>query len=571
MSRTRLKTFALASIVSTIFFFSVILAIYIAPAEKYVNLVDSGADILTGFRITEDVAKGYVTAENDRVKVVWHYKILWGEYNNRGGGNIYELYDKTTDPGMTRNLVAQINDGTAGTSPPKAGIGGLGATYLYEKGYNVAIGDNGGQARLVSENEYIDSNGNAVFEASFIVASKVVPGQDSYRVDKKWTVYPDGQIKLDISMDILRSFEVSQIAYNFSFNRQYGWTEATSRRHFWGVTTCNNEGSGNANNNDLYFADIDKVIDRDNSLMHTQGFTFYGQVSGVAASVKMDNEGGGFESGGLFSLGERLWGTTASPTSEYSNYSQRANGHTVRFYAWWAGDPPLPDRYRNISSGTGWSDTLWIETAQTNRKVMPSIVTQPTVSRITEETAKVEWKTNVAADARLFYRPSGTATYQTLSDASWSPVHNITIEGLSPGVTYEYEVRSKDAVGEAVGNGQFTTIGVGGVSLLPVRSSVEWLNFQDYLDRILTVDFDVTNIGSRQSVSSDVMMVLATSGVSGSAENGNLGDIGSGNSKTLRIKYQIPMGINSFKTTIYMLARDADGQLYYFPAAPPTE
>lgn len=567
MSSKRLQAMVLSCATTFLLIISFSFVLGSSNPEIKIDVLDVGADLGANFTITSNPATGYVTAENDAVKVVWHYRYMLNEFNNRGGGNIYELYDKATDPYMQKNLVAVVNDGTAGTSPPKAGIGGLGATYLYEKGYNVAIGDNGGQARTISQNSYIDAAGNAVFTASFIIASKIVPSADSYRVDKKWTVFPDGQIKLEMSMTILRTFEVSQIAYNFSFNRQYGWKDAVSRRHFWGQSTCNNDGVTNNNNGDLQFSNVDQMADKDNSLMHSQSFSLYGQPSGVAASVKMDNQGQGFESGGLFSLGALLWGTTASPTSEYSNFSNKANGHTMRFYAWWAGDPPQSDRYRHITAGTKWSDTLWIEMHHTNGKPQPKMIGAADAASISETGARIDWETDSASDSRVYFRPIGSASYQVVSDNNWTPQHVIDIEGLTPGVKYEYEARSRDATGETVSSGTFTTTGVDGVSLVPTRSTVQWLDYQDYVDRNLTVDFYITNVGKQISLNTEVTAILSTSGVSGTATNSAIGNIGSGFRSPLRARYHVPMGTTSFYTTIFMRAEGPDGTVYYFPSA----
>lgn len=523
------------------------------------------------YTIVDDTNRGYLTAENNMVKVVWHYQILPGEYNNRGGGNIYELYDKQSDPQKQRNLVAVVNDGTAGTSPPKAGIGGLGATYLYEAGYNVAISDNAGRARLVSKSYYLDAEGNAVFEAGFIIRSMVSPYPDSYRVDKRWVVHPNGQIQLKIDMEILHSVDMSQPAYNFSFSQDYGWTRASARRHTWEIWNCGGIGSDGANhpgNTELVFDRIDQEVDRDHSLMHNQSFSLAGQSSGVSATVKMDNQGRGFESGGLFATGAALWGTTASPTSEYSNFSDLAYGHTVRFYGWWGGDPPQSDRYKRVEAGTAWSDTLWIEMSPSSTRSAPLIVGDVNVTPESDR-AEFNWLTSTASDTRVDYWAAGSTNVQTFTDSVWDTNHAALISGLTIGTTYLYEAKSRDSSGEVVSSGSFVTSGTPQVQLNLAQSGTRWADYDDYVNRILTVEFSVGNQGLQTARSAFVLRSMANMGVESMPSVSSLGDIPSGESRAMELRYRVPAGVTTFLTRIYLSADDDRGRTYYYPEAPP--
>lgn len=532
--------------------------------------VTTGAS-LGGYTFTDDNARGYLTLENENVKVVWHYKIRAAEYNNRGGGNIYELYDKRTDPGMTRNLVAVVNSGTAGTGPAQAGIGGLGATYVYEYGNGVANSDNAGLARLVSRNHYIDSDGNGVFEATFIVRSNLNPSLDNYRVSKRWVVYPDGQIKLELGTEFLRSYSVSEPAYNFSFNRSYGWTQASAIRHNWQDRVCStsvHDGVENHANETLAFSNIDQMVDRDNSLLHSQSFDLYGQRSGVAMRVKMDNGGQGFEGGGLFQLGEQLWGTTANPSSEYSNFSVLGNGHTLHYYGWWGGGSPPPDRFRPVTADTSWSDTIWIEMIHSPARA-PSLASSPVTEAATQDSVTLGWATNLAASSQVRYWPaSGTGSAAQVDTRQFSPRHRTTISGLMPGTTYRYEILNRDVSGEVSGGGYFTTLGTRDVELSIMATGTFWARYDDYLNQRLTVAFSVANAGNRDALNAQVLQTRNTAGVQGITQNTRLDNIPPGQTREMRVIYQVPGGVSSFSTSIFMVADDNIGGRHYFPEPP---
>ena len=273
----------------------------------------SGPDAAQWPVFSEDTAAGKVTMENQTLKVVWHYKTLASENNNRSGGSIYELYDKRTDPEMLNNLASNYAAGGARTTPNMPGIGGLGAMHVWEPPVgNVSASDNGRYGRLISQSHYVDSAGNAVFDSEFIVKSSITDYDtneaarpDNYRVNKHWTVYPGGQIRLDVREEILRDFMAAEPAYDFSFSRAYGWTVANSLGHNW-AKTCGGPGSsGNSNpdNTLTTITAIDSSPDYDHQLLHSEFFSLYGKPGGSSVRIKMDNQGRGFENGGIFNLG----------------------------------------------------------------------------------------------------------------------------------------------------------------------------------------------------------------------------------------------------------------------------
>lgn len=522
-----------------------------------------------GFILTADANRGYVTAENDAVKVVWHYATLPTEYSNRGGGNIYELYDKTTDPSMQRNLVASVNAGGGWTSPPMAGIGGLGATCIYEKGFPYALADNGVFAILESRVHYLDEAGNAIFEATYVIRSGANASLKDYRVTKKWTVHTAGQIYYEVMMTFLRDFEIGQPAYNFSFNRAYGWRTAAAVRHMWGPAICSGAGTcgvDNINNGTLVFNQIDAVPDTDYPLYHVQGFSLYGQDGGDSVSVKMDNNGKGWENGGLFGLGQSLWLNTTNTTGEFSDYAQNANGHTLRFFAWWSGGPPREDRFKPVTGGTTVSDSLWIEMHPHTSTPAPAFAESPSAKQVISDSAVIHWSTDTANDTRVAYWPQGSAETSYATAGGWFLDHEIPLTGLVPQTTYEYKATSHDSLGKVEYGGWFTTPGIQGTVRLRIdQDAVRWDTYADYVNRQLSVDFLLTNLGTEEATNVVITRIKAGNEVKVAAFDPAVPNIPAGGSQRVTVRYSLPAAVQSFRTTLYVQASNSSGVTFRFP------
>lgn len=533
------------------------------------NSIVGESKAATGFSISEDPSTGYITAENDTAKVVWHYKTLPSEYSNRGGGNIYELYDKRTDPQMQHNMVAIVNYGTSGTGPARSGHGGLGSTYVYESGSGAAYADNGHLARLVGKNSFIDGDGNAVLEISYIIRSAVSPYPDDYRVDKRWVVFPNGQIKLSLSMQFLRTFVATEPTYSFAFSHDYGWNTADTWGHKWDTNICGGSGSdGNANHYDTEqtFNNIDQSPDIDHQLLHSEKFGLFGKTGGDSVSVRMDNDGKGFENGGLFGLGASLWHTSEDPTVEYSNFTQLAYGHTVHFYAWWGGERTA-DRYKQVQAGTSWSDTLWIEMQPAPAPPPTQITGNVSVGNVGESQTVLRWDTNLASDSTVSYWPSGSVDQSMVNSSAWTPQHQITLSGLMPGTTYGYEVASHNGSGLAVKTGTFTTTDV--LKLTVSEKAVYWASYQDYVNGSLTADFSVANNGIQPAYSVEALQVRASADVTGTIRTPAIDIIPAGESRNFLVLYKVGSSVTSFNTIVYIRGVDEVGTQHYYPGLPP--
>ena len=94
----------------------------------------------------------------------------------------------------------------------------------------------------------------------------------------------------------------------------------------------------------------------------------------------------------------------------------------------------------------------------------PPVISNVAVSGITATGAQVTWTTDEAADSRVEYgldsQAAGLYGRSTQRAAPLLTSHAVTLAGLTPGATYRYRVRSRDAAGNlavSAASGTFTT------------------------------------------------------------------------------------------------------------------
>jgi PKD repeat protein len=116
--------------------------------------------------------------------------------------------------------------------------------------------------------------------------------------------------------------------------------------------------------------------------------------------------------------------------------------------------------YRCVVTNPGGSDT-------SNAAVLtvvdgtPPNITQLRTRSVTASSATVTWRTDEDSDTQVFYRAAGNPVYQqTAVDPALITNHAMSLQGLQGGTSYEYHVRSADALGNAAvssPDGTFTT------------------------------------------------------------------------------------------------------------------
>lgn len=97
----------------------------------------------------------------------------------------------------------------------------------------------------------------------------------------------------------------------------------------------------------------------------------------------------------------------------------------------------------------------------------------------------------------------------------------------------------------------------------------EWASFADYLARTLTVNFSMINVTG--GVRADNVRVIDsdnTNGVTVAASSLplSLGSIDAGSSNSFALGHIVPVGVASYRATLYATAEDACGNLYEYPS-----
>jgi len=327
----------------------------------------------TPFSYGDNPVTGKVVASNDRVKLVWGYKPLPSEGNNRSGGSLYGLWDKSRDPSCSRNLIQTLttSDPMSGYwTPSRAGIGGFGATKVYVQGSPNAISEIGLRGSLLDHSVRFDAAGNLRVGFTFGVSDRELG--PTYQITKQWTVTPGGTINLRATWLWLTTTAANDPCCNFAVSRNRGWQRVGWYSHYW--TAClgvHTDGWGNPNQW-TYDPTLAAEDDCDYPTYHAQKVTFDKSPSAGPLTIAIGAGRGGYESSGLFGLGWEIWydwdashggmPPAEQITGEFSNYRTAAFGHEVRWGAWYSDDggrltpPYMPSRFQLVHAGTTWDD-----------------------------------------------------------------------------------------------------------------------------------------------------------------------------------------------------------------------
>ncbi len=107
---------------------------------------------------------------------------------------------------------------------------------------------------------------------------------------------------------------------------------------------------------------------------------------------------------------------------------------------------------------TGASTLYSFTTAGTAASAAPNI-SNVTVTNITATSATISWTTDQAASSQVNYGTTTSYGFSSPLNSSLGTSHSVTLTGLTPGTTYDYDVISANSTGasSASPNGSFTT------------------------------------------------------------------------------------------------------------------
>jgi hypothetical protein len=151
----------------------------------------------------------------------------------------------------------------------------------------------------------------------------------------------------------------------------------------------------------------------------------------------------------------------------------------------------------------------------------------------------------------------------------------ISYSGLADGEWY-FHVRAHDDSGNwgaaahrRIGiNTTGSACGVKPGLVLETRS-IYWNSMADYFARLLSVDSDIINEGNNDSYAITVIASPATNAVVNFPDLPAPVDITLGQSAPITLKYTVPHGVASFRTTTYVTAEDACGEGFIYPGELP--
>jgi hypothetical protein len=112
------------------------------------------------------------------------------------------------------------------------------------------------------------------------------------------------------------------------------------------------------------------------------------------------------------------------------------------------------------NGATGYSAVMSFTTTGT-QTTPPPVISNLTVSSITNTTATITWTTDEASSSQANYGVTTTYTLSSTLDPTLVTSHSVTLSGLTPGTLYDFDVMSTNSVSlsSTSSNNSFTTTG----------------------------------------------------------------------------------------------------------------
>lgn len=104
------------------------------------------------------------------------------------------------------------------------------------------------------------------------------------------------------------------------------------------------------------------------------------------------------------------------------------------------------------------------------------------------------------------------------------------------------------------------------------QENVYWGSYADYTNRILSIDYDVSN-DSANYANAHNLEIVGTSNSAGvtSIDHGrNVNMVSAGECELVTVKYNVPSGVGSFSTRVYATTKDQCGTSYDYPGPMPS-
>ncbi|RLG03181.1 MAG: hypothetical protein DRN61_05245, partial [Thaumarchaeota archaeon] len=92
----------------------------------------------------------------------------------------------------------------------------------------------------------------------------------------------------------------------------------------------------------------------------------------------------------------------------------------------------------------------------TLKDTTPPIITEVSVSTVSDTKATIVWKTNELSTSQVIYGTTASYGSQTEEDTTLTYQHSVTLTGLTKKTTYHFKVISKDSTGNSTSSADYT-------------------------------------------------------------------------------------------------------------------
>lgn len=113
------------------------------------------------------------------------------------------------------------------------------------------------------------------------------------------------------------------------------------------------------------------------------------------------------------------------------------------------------------------------------------------------------------------------------------------------------------------------TFSIGSPSLTLSHVRTYWADYDDYLGRLLSVDYSIGNAGPAAATNLQIQYLLATNGVTPTGTPPVQTDLAAGDAAPFTVEYAVPAGVGVFKATTYVVCNDLRGAEYSYPGPAP--
>lgn len=180
--------------------------------------------------------------------------------------------------------------------------------------------------------------------------------------------------------------------------------------------------------------------------------------------------------------------------------------------------------------------------------------------------ASLRWSTDKPSSYKIQYSLDPRDLSYEIQDPSLSTIHEITLGGFSIEDQLYYRVISYDDSGfSSTSAVETATIRAEKPPLRLTLGDAKWDSYSNYVERILSVDYTLGIDGS-SAHSIEILGAVNTNGVIlSSGTPVSVFDIHGLEVDVFGLEYLVPPGVSSFRSTIFITAKDSCGDTFEYP------